>query len=673
MRAALSIVCLCLIGVPASGASAAPHYVITGATPGFVPSATRLGASDPAATIDLTIWLTMENRAALDALVAKEYDPKSSLYHHWTDRRKLGTLFGASETKVAAVQQFLQRNGLTIVGADPGHFYLRARGTAASVARAFNVELANFAYRGQVYRSNTADPVIEDEAGAYVSAIQGLSNMGLHAATVAQPYPVHQPANAAMRPADSGAEGKGPFEAVCFSGTTTETVTGGGYKGIYTGNLLATGTAGCGYSPPEIWTAFGLSSLYTKGYDGTGQTVAIIGWCLPSTLLKDANAFSTKYGLPALVLNQNISFQYYQSPGGGCLPTGVEAQLSVEWTHAIAPGAHIEIWVAPAPPYLPIYVDPTLLDAVENSGANVISYDFAGEESTNDVRDEEVENSIAEVAAVAGVALNVPSGDEGDYTYDQPQLYTSDVSVPADSPYVTAVGGASLGLNASGAIQFQAGWGTNLSQLFSSEVYREGFQFGSGGGKSSVFAAPAFQQGLNSAYRQVPDIAWLADPYTGAIVAQSVPDAEPTLQYNAYGGTGVATYMFSALWAIADQAAGHSLGQAAPFLYAAKAGVVTDVVPVGSKADVTGNIFGPDGYKYHYTLPFISGPLEKTKVFYSALYNAPLYQDTVYAVSFGTDTGLNTSRGWDPVTGLGVPDPVALIKSVIQSRSAGGP
>jgi subtilase family serine protease len=157
-----------LVGVPASGASAAPHYVITGATPGFVASATRLGASDPAATIDLTIWLTMENRAALDALVAKEYDPKSSLYHHWTDRRKLGTLFGASETKVAAVQQFLQRNGLTIVGADPGHFYLRARGTAASVARAFNVDLANFAYRGQVYRSNTADPVIEDEAGAYV-------------------------------------------------------------------------------------------------------------------------------------------------------------------------------------------------------------------------------------------------------------------------------------------------------------------------------------------------------------------------------------------------------------------------------------------------------------------------------------------------------------------------
>jgi subtilase family serine protease len=675
MRIALVIVALCAGGLPVADAAAAPRFTIAGTTPGFVSAATRVGESDPSATIDVTVWLVMENRAALDDLVAKEYDPASPLYHHWIDRSKIGSLFGANEAKARAVQQFLQRSGLTVLGADQGHFYVRARGTAASVERAFHVELANFAYRGRVYRSNAADPVIEDEAGAYVSAIQGLSSMGVRHAIVSQQDLIRQTGKAPARPAASGTPSASPFSAACFPGTTTETLNDEGFPptGVFTGNLYATGTAGCAYTPQQIRTAYGLNRLYAKGYDGTGQTVAIVTWCLPTTLLKDANAFSTKYGLPRLVLNQNIAFEYYQPPGSGCEPTGADPQLSVEWTHAIAPGADIELFVAPAPPFIPIFVDPTLLYAVENSGANVIAVDWAEQEPGWDLGSTQVENSIAEIAAAAGVALNYPSGDDGDYSDDQPQNDPPTVSVPADSPYVTAVGGISLGLAASGAIQFQSGWGTNQTGLAYGDVYpspyRFGFVYGSGGGPSSIFAAPPFQRGLQSTYRQEPDIAWLADPFTAAIVALSVPGAEPTLQYQGYGGTGLANYMFSALWAIANQAAGKSLGQAAPWLYAAKAGAITDIVPLGSDANVTASIYGTGGQVY-FSASEIADPLEGNKVFMSALWNVPLYQDTLYAITFGTDTGLATRRGWDPVTGLGVPNPVVLINALIPPGSA---
>jgi subtilase family serine protease len=224
-------------------------------------------------------------------------------------------------------------------------------------------------------------------------------------------------------------------------------------------------------------------------------------------------------------------------------------------------------------------------------------------------------------------------------------------------------------------VQFQAGWGTNETELayegyVSDTTYGFGFIYGSGGGTSTVFAAPQFQKSLKSAYRQEPDIAWLADPFTGAIVTLSVPGAVPIVQQQAYGGTGLANYMFSALWAVADQAAGASLGQAAPLLYAARSSVATDVVPVGSTTNVTDRVFDIGGQKYFYNAATVARPLDGTTIFASALWNIPLYQDTVYAITFGTDSGLRTKPGWDPVTGLGVPNPAGLIKAAIAASAA---
>jgi hypothetical protein len=52
----------------------------------------------------------------------------------------------------------------------------------------------------------------------------------------------------------------------------------------------------------------------------------------------------------------------------------------------------------------------------------------------------------------------------------------------------------------------------------------------------------------------------------------------------------------------------------------------------------------------------LAGPLGKTTKFYSALWDYPLTQDTTYVLTFGTDTGLTTAKGWDNVTGVGVPN-----------------
>jgi hypothetical protein len=86
------------------------------------------------------------------------------------------------------------------------------------------------------------------------------------------------------------------------------------------------------------------------------------------------------------------------------------------------------------------------------------------------------------------------------------------------------------------------------------------------------------------------------------------------------------------------------------------AGTITDIVPVGSPSNVTASIQESTTVTHNYTAAQLAAPLAGTTKFYSALWNIPLEQDTVYVVTFGTDSGLKTAVGWDDVTGLGTPN-----------------
>jgi subtilase family serine protease len=236
------------------------------------------------------------------------------------------------------------------------------------------------------------------------------------------------------------------------------------------------------------------------------------------------------------------------------------------------------------------------------------------------------------------------------------------VSVPADSPYATAVGGVSLALKSDKTIAWQAGWGNNIAPIrFSGFIYDPPFELsqfnaGSGGGPSAIFGKPSYQHLLKGSARLLPDISWLADPYTGGVIVISEPFQYPPQTYQVYGGTSLACPMFSALWAIANQEAGVSLGQASGYLYSMPASTITDVLPVVSTTNVTANYKESATVTDIYTAADLATPLEGTTKFISAIWDYPLYQDSTFLVTFGTDSGLTTGKGWDDVTGLGTPN-----------------
>jgi hypothetical protein len=104
---------------------------------------------------------------------------------------------------------------------------------------------------------------------------------------------------------------------------------------------------------------------------------------------------------------------------------------------------------------------------------------------------------------------------------------------------------------------------------------------------------------------------------------------------------------------------GTELGQAAPYLYSLPAGTIYDIVPVTSKTNVTGSIQDSNGTT-KYTAAQLADATPSEHVFVSAIWDVFPDVETAAVISFGTDLGLKTVRGWDNVTGVGTPNAQAF-------------
>jgi len=662
---------LSVIACAALPLGAASGQLVPNTVPRFVSTATNLGPADPTATIDVSIWLNLHNRDGLDALAAQLYDRSSPNYRKWLKPSDISAQFGPTTQEAAAVQKFFQSHNLQIVAVGPANLFVRARGTVGDVQKAFQVQINNYGVHGATYRAPASDPHVDGAAAGLVRAVSGLDNGAFShpLATLPSTLPTAGP-NTAFQPSTS----PDFFTSNCFPGVKSEQFTSEGTypTATFNGNAYygsATNPSpGCGYTPGNIRAAYNLSGLYKEGYNGAGQTIAIIDWCGSPTIQKDANTFSQKFGLPALT---SSNFGIIQVPiPSECSGPNVEINLDVEWAHAIAPGANINLVVPPSASFQD--TDEAESYIVIYGLGGVISGSYGAPENEVDLSELQNENLIAQMAAVAGISANFSSGDDGDFTVAG---LPATVSSPADDSYATAVGGVSVALNSDNSIAWQTGWGNNEILLVEPGYIADpplgfGLYGGSGGGPSGVFTKPSFQSALPGTMRLVPDISWVADPFTGVLVVISEPGQVPSQVWFPIGGTSASCPMFSALWAIANQEAGMLLGQAASYVYSMPAGTITDVLPVGSSTNVTASIHETSSITNKYGPPWVLGGATNGP-FYSALWNYPYEGGVLLAISFGTDctaqvggfgtlctdpAALTTGTGWDNVTGMGTPN-----------------
>ena len=170
--------------------------------------------------------------------------------------------------------------------------------------------------------------------------------------------------------------------------------------------------------------------------------------------------------------------------------------------------------------------------------------------------------------------------------------------------------------------------------------------------------------------RQVPDVSALADPYTGFPIVFT----SGGIQYaeGGWGGTSLASPIFTAIWAIADQYNGAPLGHAGAAVPKLKAGQITDVLPTSSlnTTDPTGTIVDSSGATFYSATGLFAGLLYTQAQFPSAIWNFD--SEDAAVLSFGTDSSLTVTPGWDNVTGYGEPNGLPFIQGVT-GKTTGAP
>jgi subtilase family serine protease len=314
--------------------------------------------------------------------------------------------------------------------------------------------------------------------------------------------------------------------------------TSSGLTATTSNTINVSGSTPLGYVPQQILTAYGINDISFNGAKGSGagQTIAIITLYDDPDIASDLSAFDRAFGLP-----NPPSFNKYTQSGWtpAADPTGNwEAQeaLAVEWAHAIAPGASIDVFeLNPADTALEAYQQVQV--AADLPGVSVVSMAFGSiNPSTGLTGETSGETSYDQYFTTPsghqGVTFVAPTGDYAGY-----------VGYPASSPNVVAVGGTSLFLNPDNSYDSEIGLGYVTSQ---------GGEVGSGGGISLYEPEPSYQDGVQSTgQRAIPDVSFDADPLTGVALYDSY--GNPSSPWTVLGGTNLAASAWAGLIAIANQ------------------------------------------------------------------------------------------------------------------------
>jgi subtilase family serine protease len=625
---ATTVIALSLSGV--SAASAADRESFAGSVPKWATAANDAGVTAADESVEGEIYLPLRDQAGAAALATAASTPGARGYRQYLSPQQWIQRFSPTKADSDAVVAALRAQGLTISAVPASRQYVVFRGTAAQLGALFATSLHNFTFAGQRLVAPSSAPSVPATLAGKVSGVTlDQSRLLTHPDSIKQgDLPSGSPdALSRQTPAPSA------VTATCSTYTGEHTATGPAAYGKTTFD-----TFNCGYVPSQLRSAYGVDSLAKSGVNGAGQTVAIIDAYASPSIVNDVNTYSAALGEPGLTAANYSQIvptpkQFVDQEACG-FPSGWQGEqtLDVEAVHGIATGAKI------------LYVggfncggglDVALSKVLDNKLANIVSnsYGNLGEAIPDDALAGAQNLHIQ--AAGEGIGLYFSSGDNGD---EVANLGYASPDFPASSPYVTSVGGTSLGITKAGTIAYETGWGTAGDKINpAGTAYLSplpgAFFGGAGGGTSAVFPAPAYQRGivptsLSKGFRVSPDIAALADPYTGFSVGIRPIVDDTTLAVGAferdtYGGTSLASPLTAAQIAIVQQATRTTIGFANPTLYG------LDRILPASFRDVQ--------------------PQNPTK----ALLYTSATSGNSYLISLDQDTTLKTTKRYDTVTGIG--------------------
>jgi subtilase family serine protease len=346
------------------------------------------------------------------------------------------------------------------------------------------------------------------------------------------------------------------------------------------------------YGPGQLRQAYNLWPLYNEGITGKGETIVIVESYGSPTIEHDLAVFDAGYHLsapPSLSVIQPAGAVAPYKATSNRVGWAGETDLDVEYAHAMAPGAGILVVETPTLENEGTSGFPQIVTAeeyvIDHHLGGVISQSFSATEQTFPSRQSLLDLRAAYIEAAEpanDVTVLAAAGDFGatDLEDNATSYYDFPVtSWPDSDPLVTGVGGTALHLDGVGnRISPDTVW-NDTSDAGATGAF--GSPLAGGGGKSIMFARPAYQNGVANVvgtHRGVPDISMSAD-CDGAVEVYQSFAGEPPGWYQLCG-TSEATPLFAGVVALADQYAGHPLGLINPALYAMSAAHAPGIVDI---------------------------------------------------------------------------------------------
>ncbi|HMG21134.1 MAG TPA: S53 family peptidase [Kofleriaceae bacterium] len=550
-----------------STAGARPH----------LPAATDLGPTAAADTITVSLVLKVKHPELLENFVALTQEPGLPTYHKFLSVAEFAALFSPSQGEIATITKYLAGFGIAVNEVYADRLIIKATGTADAFNRAFQVDMHDVRHDGRRFHRHHHAPVIPILLRDLLVSVQGFDT---------EPLFHHR-----HRDTMSNSPLAAPTPVLPKAGA------------------VATGVPGS-FTVGDVANLYNVNPLYQAGIDGTGRTVGIV------TLANfdPADAF-TYWNLIGLAVNPNRLTQVHVD-GGGELSSEAgtgETCLDVEQSGGLAPGAKMIVYDAPNSDagFIDLFykaASDNLVDTMSVSWglAEAFFYEqVAGVDGTPQMI--AFHQAFLEAAA-QGISVFAAAGDSGAFdindAFNDPVANVLTVDHPAADPAITAAGGTTVPVT----INFGGGspdlvvskeqvWGWDYAENFLVEVFGPAnlhalFPVGGGGGVSTFWKTPFYQNGTKGirktepnqsiifddgtgpvdlmdlparfAGRNLPDVSLNADPFSGYLLF-STPDGGLA---GGFGGTSFVAPQLNGIAALVSQAAGgHRLGLINPMLY----------------------------------------------------------------------------------------------------------
>lgn len=505
-----------------------------------------------------------DQEAALQQYLDSQQDKSSPNYHLWLTPEEFGANYGPADADVQAVTDWLANQGFTVEKVYSSKTVIEFSGTAGAVHSAFGTAIRNFEIGGKTYMANASDPQIPRALAPVVAGIVSLNNF----------------------PRQSYAK---------YIGVAQRIKGKAGLQPLFTfPNPFTSGTF-YGLAPEDFATIYNTAPLLNGSpkIDGTGQTIAIVGET--NIHVSDVQAFRQMFGLSANFVDANVILNG-EDPGITSTDEEGEADLDVEWSGAVAPGATVKLVVSASTP-ASAGIDLSALYIVEHNLAGAMSESYGGCESGLGTVNA-FYNSLWQQAAAQGITVMVSTGDNGSAGCDDFNTATAAsqglaVNGLASTPYNVAVGGtdfdqvnkwstfwnatnSSTGTSARGYIP-EIPWNESCAQIGLTGC---GANAPSGwlnivagsGGPSSTYSKPNWQLGVtgmpNDSHRDLPDVSLFASPRfdgTGYLYCQGDHTlsgagmcdlSNPSIagpNFGIIGGTSASSPAFAGIMALVNQ------------------------------------------------------------------------------------------------------------------------